>query len=193
MMHDERLYRVLLRAYPSRFREAYEREMVLVFRDQRRDGATRDLSYWIALLMDVARSAPREWREEVTANIHSGEIFVKAMAIVAVLVAAFELVNTSAELQSGGFAGRDVLSQTAIVVAILAVLALLVSGIGLLRRGRAATPLARIAAVGCLGSFAFVELARPMFSMLAMLAGIGFPVALLVWLFVSRGRGTAAG
>jgi hypothetical protein len=191
MMAGERLYRVLLRAYPARFRESYEREMVLVFRNQRREGATRALSYWTALLLDVARSAPPEWREELSSNIHPGGVLVKTMAIVAVLVAAFELVNTAAEVKMGGFAGRDPLAQAAIVAAMLAMLGLLAAGVGLLRRGRAAEPLARLAATGCLASFAFIGLARPMLSILAMLAGIGFPLALLAWLFARRARPTS--
>jgi hypothetical protein len=191
MMAGERLYRLLLRAYPAHFRDSYEREMVLVFRNQRRDGATRALSYWTGLVMDMARSAPREWREELSSNIHSGGVFVKTMAIVAVLVAAFELINTAAEVQGGGFAGRDPLAQAGIVAAVLAMLGLLASGVGLLRRGRAAEPLARIAATGCLTSFAFTGLARPVFSNLAMMAGIGFPLALLAWLFTRRARPTS--
>jgi hypothetical protein len=35
---SERLYRLLLRAYPRAFREEYETEMLLVFRDVARDG-----------------------------------------------------------------------------------------------------------------------------------------------------------
>ncbi len=59
-MSAERIYRLLLRAYPPAFRAEYGREMVLVFRDQCRDGDVRTLGFWTAVIYDVARSAP-EW------------------------------------------------------------------------------------------------------------------------------------
>ncbi|MEP6619761.1 MAG: hypothetical protein ABJE47_10605 [bacterium] len=191
MMRDERVYRVLLRAYPARFRQEYEHELMLVFREQRRDGGTSDRWYWTALLIDLMCSIAREWHEEVTSNSPSGIAHLRKFGLAAVLVAAFEVLNTAAEVQAGGFAGRDVLSQAGIVVTMLTMTALLVSGIGLVRGRRAAAPSAGIAAAGCIASFAFIGVVRPMLSVLAMLAGIGFPVALLLWLLVNRGRGAS--
>ena len=57
-MSAERIYRLLLRAYPPAFRAEYGREMVLVFRDQCRDGDVRTLGFWVRVLWDVVRSAP---------------------------------------------------------------------------------------------------------------------------------------
>ena len=54
----ERVYRRLLRLYPRDFSEDYGDEMMRLYRDRvRGEGAT---SVWLALLADLARTAPRE-------------------------------------------------------------------------------------------------------------------------------------
>jgi putative ABC transport system permease protein len=54
----ERVYRLLLRAYPAQFRENYEREMVHAFGELRkRDGAA---AAWLRVLADLAASVPAE-------------------------------------------------------------------------------------------------------------------------------------
>lgn len=116
---------------------------------------------------------------------------MKRMAIAAIVVAVFELLNTGTELRAGGFAGRDSLAQLALSLVVVSMALLLVAGIGLVRRGQSAVPLARIAAVGCLASFAFIGHSAPMLSGLAMLAGLGFSAVLLLYLFIG-GRGSAA-
>ena len=57
-MSAERIYRLLLRAYPPDFRAEYGREMVLLFRDQCRESDVRTVGFWAAVICDVARSAP---------------------------------------------------------------------------------------------------------------------------------------
>src|SRR6266571_1558077 len=57
-MSAERIYRLLLRAYPPDFRAENGREMVLLFRDQCRESDARTLGFWAAVICDVARSAP---------------------------------------------------------------------------------------------------------------------------------------
>lgn len=188
---DERIYQLCLLAYPSSFRQSYQREMLLVFRDQRRDGVTQHAGYWISMISDIARNALREWKDELTTHFQSGERQMKGMAIVAVIVAAFELINTSAEIQAGGFAGRDLLSQLSLALVLVCALGLLIAGVSLLRRGQAAVPFARMAAVGCLASFALIGLTRPVLSGLGMLVGVGFPITLLIFLFINQGRGPA--
>lgn len=191
MIRGERVYRAFLRAYPSRFLRAYEREMLLVFRDQRREGSASGASRWIALLMDVVRSAPREWYEELTHKTQTGGRPMRGFALVSMLVAAFELINAAVEVQGGGFSGRDALSQATLVVTMLSMVALFVAGFRLMRAGREAAPLAAMAAAACIASFAFIGLARPVYSVFSMLVGIGFPITLLVWLMVN-GRGAPA-
>jgi hypothetical protein len=188
----ERLYRALLRAYPARFRESYEREMLLVFRDQQRDGATREAGYWSTVMADLVRSAPREWRAElhgILETLHAGVRIMNGMAIVAVLVAAFELFNAAAELIAGGVSGRGGAELFAIILAIVGPALLLVAGISLLRRGRAAAQLGMAGAVACIASLTFLGFTHPMLSGLAMLTGIGFPFALLLFLLLGRARG----
>jgi len=55
---SDRIYRLLLRAYPAQFRENYEREMVHAFGELRkRDGAAMT---WLRALSDLATSVPAE-------------------------------------------------------------------------------------------------------------------------------------
>lgn len=190
---DERIYRLLLSAYPASFRESYEREMLLVFRDQRRDGVTAHVGYWIALVADTARNAPREWEDQLTSNFRSEEREMKRMAIATIVVSAFELLNTAIELQAGGWTGRDSLSQLTLGLVLLSTLVLLIAGVSLVRRGHAAVPFARVAAVECVASFAFIGYSRPVLSGLGMLVGLGFPIVLLIYLSLGgRGRPSAA-
>lgn len=63
---SERLYGLLLAAYPSDFRREYGREMSLVFADRRREGgrgAAALARVWCDTLLDLARSAPKEHLE----------------------------------------------------------------------------------------------------------------------------------
>jgi hypothetical protein len=59
---SEKLCRLLLRAYPSRFRRQYGEETMQLFRDRLRDerGAVRRARLWLDLLRDLIASAPRE-------------------------------------------------------------------------------------------------------------------------------------
>src|ERR687898_1143603 len=60
----ERLYRILLRFYPGEFRDDYEREMLLAFRERmshdRGAGAGAVLRLWSQLLADSIVRAPGE-------------------------------------------------------------------------------------------------------------------------------------
>jgi hypothetical protein len=63
---SERLYALLLRLFPARFRDAYAEEALHLFRDRARDehGAVRHLRLWFDLLLDLAVSVPRvQFRE----------------------------------------------------------------------------------------------------------------------------------
>lgn len=59
---SERIYRWLIRLYPSEFREAYGDEVLLLIRDRARDenGILSCLRLWLDLLADLAFSVPRE-------------------------------------------------------------------------------------------------------------------------------------
>jgi len=65
MTRSERIYRMLLLAYPRSFRARYEEEMVRLFLDQLRDadGADRPgerAALWARSVADIASSAPSE-------------------------------------------------------------------------------------------------------------------------------------
>jgi putative ABC transport system permease protein len=64
MRPSERIYRLLLRCYPGEFRDEYEREMLLAFRDRlasdRRVGIAALARLWWQLAMDALVRAPGE-------------------------------------------------------------------------------------------------------------------------------------
>lgn len=61
---SEKLYTLLLRLYPARFRKEYGNEAVRLFRDRLRDerGFFLRLRLWLDLLADIGSSLPREYR-----------------------------------------------------------------------------------------------------------------------------------
>lgn len=61
---SEKLYALLLRLYPERFRRSYGDEAMQVFRDRLRDerGVLKRTRLWLSLLLDCSVSAPREHR-----------------------------------------------------------------------------------------------------------------------------------
>ena len=64
-MLSEKVYRALLRVFPSEFRREYEEPMIQLFRDRmRRDGGgLRTRLVWTHMLFDIVRSASRERME----------------------------------------------------------------------------------------------------------------------------------
>ena len=193
MSAADRVYRLLLRAYPAAFRAAYGREMALVFRDRRRAPGARGIRFWTEMVWDVARSAPplrlEAWRARWGVAIQTKGGTMKTMAILAVVIGALEALNALAETWAGGVAGRNASALLGLALAVVAGAMLLASGIALLRRSRGAAALARGAALACLAVFALIALATPMLSVLATVLGIGFPIALLIFLRWTRRRG----
>ncbi len=61
-MKPDRFYAILLRLYPSAFREEYEREMRAAFRRRRRDesGVARRALLWLSVVGDTLATAPGE-------------------------------------------------------------------------------------------------------------------------------------
>jgi hypothetical protein len=189
----ERAYRLLLRAYPAEFRAEFGREMALVFRDQHRENGAGAVRFWAATLWDVALSAPTlrlaALRVKWNRDTQIGEGKMKPMAILAILIGAMEAINALAEGLAGGLVNRDAASLAALTFAIVAGVLLVVAGIQLLRRSSGAASLARAAAVACLAVFVIITLATPMLSIFSTILGIGFPIALLIFLYWARGRG----
>lgn len=186
----EWVYALLLRAYPADFRRAYAREMTLVFRDVMRVAGASRISCWMAIVADVARSAPalraEALRARWNADIRLEESVMKTMGALAVLIGLVQIANGSIELSAGGSAGVP-----GLVVALFVVLGLLlvVTGVALVRRSSSAPMLAQITAISWLVLVVVVRAVHPVMSIFAMLLAIVFPVALLVYVWMGRGRG----
>ena len=192
MITAERTYRLLLRAYPARFRAAYEQQMLIVFRDMRRERRSGP-HFWSRIMWDTLCSAPvirletslARWNEP---SHHNGAI-MKTTAILAMLVGALTIANASVEGWVGGVAGHD--SQTLVVggLGVLAGASVVMAGLLLLRRSAGATKRAQVAAMVCLASFVLILVLNPRLSIFANILGIGTPLLLVAWLQVQRGRG----
>jgi hypothetical protein len=192
MSAAERAYQLLLHAYPATFRAAYGREMMLVFRDQRREVGAPGIRFWAELVRELVRSAAAERVDELRAwwdrDIQTEEEKMKPMATLAILIGALEVVNGSVELWAGGIRNGDGYSLAwGTMVALIGTL-LVASGIALLRRAPSAAALARGAAVACLAVFACMFFVQGRMSVFATLLGTVFPVALLIFLYWDRGQ-----
>jgi hypothetical protein len=193
MSAAERAYRFLLRAYPAGFRAAYGREMMLVFRDQRRASSAPGVRFWVELVADLLCSAVVERTDELRAgwdrNIQHEEGTMRPMAILAMLVGVLEAVNGLVELWAGGIRNGDGYSLAWGVLVVLVGALFLASGVALLRGARGAAAWGRGAALTCLVVFVLANLVHPRMSGFATLLGIGFPIALLIFLRLSGGGG----
>ena len=70
----ERLYRVLLHLYPSRFRRAFDRDLIEAFRDQRRDAIRRRMPAFVfalAVTYDVLTQALAERASSVWSTLRN--------------------------------------------------------------------------------------------------------------------------
>jgi hypothetical protein len=194
MTGHDRVYALLLRAYPARFRAAYGREMLLVVRDQRRERGPGGAGLWLEILLDVARSAPPlrldDARARWTADLQRGEGTMKPMAMLAVLVGVLEAANAMVEVWAGAIVNHDIVSLLSAGSAVLAALLLAGAGVLLLRGSPGASARAQGAAVLCL--VVFGAIARLRLSVASTLLGVVFPIALLVYLRMSGGRRPSA-
>ena len=195
MTAADRVYAVLLRAYPSDFRAAYGREMARVFRDCRHAQRGRGVRFWLGIARDVAASAPRvrldAWNRQVDADFQPEEtnMMRSTMAILAMVIGAVEIVNCAVEGWVGGIVNGDSYSLLVGALGIMAGSLILASGIALQRRTASAARLARVAAVVCLAVFLLIGVVHGRMSIFATLLGTAFPIVLLVYVHTSRGRG----
>lgn len=97
-MFSKRLFRLMLLAYPREFRLEYGSEMTQLFRDCYRDVESGGLvGFWLRMIYDVLRTAPRERLEtlgkdsETMKNLKTDAIGF--LACVAIIVAAFFLLD----------------------------------------------------------------------------------------------------
>src|SRR5258707_7058760 len=180
-MSAEGIYRLLLRAYPPAFRAEYGREMVLVFRDQCREGDVGPLGFWVRVFWDVVRSAPA-LRAEATRTV---EVIMKLAAILTVLLGAYGILGAMNEWGAASqHAGTYVL---AIVLGVAASLLLLGAGVGILLQKRQAARLALALSLVC---FVAARLVFPWMSIFLQLIGFVLPVGLLIALYWPRQSST---
>ncbi len=190
MSADDRIYRVLLRAYPSSFRAMFGSEMAQAFRDRRREMRATPVRFWLTMLLDVARSAPA-LRLEATASRQAAHVqfkegTMKTMAIVAVVVGLFAGLSASVEAWIGGVMNHDRFSLAGGSMGLVAGLFLAWAAIAALRRRPGSDVLLQRAATACLAAFSAVWLLRPMLSIASTGLGIMFPIVLLFFLRTRR-------
>jgi len=194
-MSPERVYRLLLHAYPPDFRAEYGREMVLLFRDQCRESDVRTVGFWAAVIRDIARSAPalrvEAWRARGSENTRTVEVIMKLAAILALLVGVFGILNTVIEWAAGGTGSIE--HSLALGLNVSAGALLLAAGVAIFlrprERGRQA---GRLALLASLVLMVAARLLHPWMSVFSQLVGIGLPVAFLIALYWPR-RATHSG
>src|SRR4051812_16229647 len=187
----ERVYAVLLRAYPASFRAAFGREMAIVFRDRSRARDVTRARFWFEIVNDLARTAPELRLEALharrTDNVPFLERPMRPMATVSMLVGGVQIVNALVEARAG-LATPGGYSLLGVTLGTLAAILLVAAGAALFARGRDAAWLALSAVAGCAALVIVTLLVQPWMSMFGVLLGIGFPIALVVFLFVTRGQ-----
>lgn len=186
----ERLYQLLLRAYPREFRAAYGCEMMLLFRDLCRDGEVRSLRFWAGIISDVARSAPAlhadAWRARAMRKTRTMEVLMKFAALVTVLGGLLATLNAVVEALAalrGTMAGTHVLS---VALGVLAGALLLTAGVTLLRKAESARRGATIATFACIVLMLVARLLHPWMSIVSQLVGFSLPITLLMVLHWPR-------
>ena len=192
MSGEERVYGLLLRAYPAPFRDDYAGQMLQVFRDLRRD-RPGIMQFWSRILWDVVRSAPalrlemsRARRSHAT---HPRGDIMKTISILAVIVGAITIVNATLEGWTGGLVNHDIQSIVAWCLGGLAGVSLLAAGAMLLMKSSDAKARAQVAGIVCLLGFALMLVVSPRMSVFANLLGIGFPLILIGYVQFSGGTG----
>ena len=189
-MSAERIYRLLLRAYPPEFRAEYGREMVLLFRDQCRESNVRTFGFWAAVIWDLARSAPtlraEAWCMRGRESTRTIEVIMKLAAMLTVLVGVFGILNAMVEwgaALTGTIGGMHALS---LVLGVCASALLLAAGAAILRPTPRGGQVARLALLASLVLFIAARLLFPWMSVFSQLVGIGSPAAFLIALYWPR-------
>jgi hypothetical protein len=189
-MTAERIYGLLLHVYPPAFRDEYGREMTQLFRDLYLVRGSVTLTFWISVVMDVARSAPalrvEAWCERTRDDTRTLGGIMKIAAILTVLMGAFGTLNALAEGMVGARGTLDGTHLLAIVLGGTAGALLLTAGLALLRRTPSARRTASFAALGSLVIVVTARLAHPWMSIFSQLVGVGLPIVLLAMLYSSR-------
>jgi hypothetical protein len=186
----ERIYRLLLRAYPPEFRAGYEREMVLLFRDQCQESDVRTLRFWGAVIYDVARSAPalraEAWRSRGSESTQTTEVIMKLAAMLTVLLGVLGILNAVVEWVAGSTGTIQGTYALSLGLGVFASALLVTAGVALLRSTQGGRQAARLALFASLVMIVAARLLFPWMSYLSQLVGFGLPVALLIALYRPR-------
>jgi hypothetical protein len=187
----ERIYRLLLRAYPPDFRAEYGREMVLLFRDQCRESDVRSLGFWARVLWDVARSAPalraEAWRSRGSESTQTTEVIMKLAAMLTLLLGGvIGILNAAVEWVAASEQSISGTHEVSLVFGVLASALLLAAGVAILNRTQRGRQAARLALFASLVMIVAARLLFPWMSVFSQLVGIGLPVALLIALYWPR-------
>ncbi len=178
-MSAEGIYRLLLRLYPPEFRAEYEREMMLVFRDQCRAGDVRSVGFWARVFWDVVCSAPA-LRTEATRTV---EVRMKIAAVVTALLGAFGILGSVREWIAGSRQPMSTSYVLAVMLGVAAFALVLGAGVAILRdRRHAARPTLVVSLVFAIAA----RLLFPWMGVLAQVTGIALPVGLLITLYWPR-------
>ena len=185
----ERIYRLLLRAYPPDFRAEYGREMVLLFRDQCQESDLRTIGFWAAVICDVARSAPalraEAWRSRGSQSTQTTEVIMKLAAMLTVLLGVLGILNAVVEWVAGSTGTIQGMHALSLGLGVFASALLLTAGIALLRPTQGGRQAARLALFASLVMIVAARLLFPWMSVFSQL-GIGLPIALLIALYWPR-------
>ena len=173
-MAAERVYRLLLLAYPAELRAEYGRDMLLAFRDARRDREVSEPRFWLDIVRDIARvSAPRA--------------AMNAVAVVAVVSGGLLGGSAVVETIVGGGLNRDGVSLVVLASIVVAGALLLRCGTAIWQRAEDTSTIVRRAATACFVIVGVVAVYRPMISMGGRLLGLAIPLALLALTRTRRG------
>jgi len=193
-MSAERIYRLLLRAYPPDFRSEYGREMVLLFRDQCRESDVRTLGFWAAVIWDVACSAPalraEAWHTRGRLSTRTMGVIMKLAAMLTVLVGVLGILNAGVEWGAGVTRTIGGMHALSLVLGVFASGLLLAAGVAVLRPTQQGRQAARLALIASLVLIVAARLLFPWMSIFSQLVGIGLPVALLIALYWPRKHST---
>jgi hypothetical protein len=190
-MSADRIYRLLLRAYPPEFRAVYGREMMLLFRDQCRESDVRTLGFWAAVMWDVARSAPAlrvaAWRARANDSTQTMEVLMKLAAMLTLLLGGvIGILNAVVEWMAASQQTISGTHEVSLVLGVLASALLLAAGVAILNRTQRGWQAARLAVLASLVLIVVARLLFPWMSILSQLIGIGLPVVLLIALYWPR-------
>ena len=191
-MSAERVYGLLLRAYPREFRSEYGGEMMLLFRDVYRRKHRAALGFWLTMMWDVARSATSMWVEVLCGRVKDYtqivEVIMKIAGVLAVLLGVYGAVSALIEAVAGMRGTPSGAYSVAVVLGIIAAALLLTAGASLLRSPVSGRHTATITTLASLVIVLIARLLHPWMGMLTLIVGIGFPIVLLAALHWPSGR-----